>query len=334
VGAGQMSRVDASMLAAYKAGDDAAGSIMASDAFDANSDGAIDENELQGGPQARPRTGGTPAWVGPVRVVSDLDYLAGDAYTGDFGKLDIYLPEGRDDLPVLFFIHGGGLSAGDKASNAAVHRRFASEGFCVVSTNYRLSSPNPAARGATYPDHIEDVAAALRWTWDNIGRYGGDRERIFVWGGSAGGHLTASLALDPSWLEAKALSTNVIRGAVPISGLTDVSTAGAARINAIWHGDPEIVKRASPISHVRRDAPPMLIMVADNEDPGRIDQNRRLYAALQAAGHPDVQFRMLQDRTHSTIAPNMVNEGDEAFEAIMAFLKAHGARNEPLCRPD
>ena len=301
--------------------------------FDANGDGAVEDAELLGRRAQKPKSKGTPAWVGPVRVVSDVDYITGPEYGDDKGKLDIHLPEGGADLPVLFHIHGGGMSKGDKAGNAGVHRRFASQGFCVVTVNYRLSSPDPTAEGATYPDHIEDVAAAFRWTWDNIGRYGGDRERIFVWGGSAGGHLTASLVLDPSYLEEHELSPDVISGAIPISGLVDVRRAGAARINGIWYGDPEIVKKASPLSHVRKDAPPMLIMVADREDPDRIEQNKDLYDALVEVGHPDVEFLVLTDRTHTTIAPNVVNEDDETFEAMMAFLEEHGAGNVPLTPP-
>jgi len=301
--------------------------------FDANGDGTVDDAELRRRREQKSKSKATPAWVGPVRVVSDVDYITGPEYGDDKGKLDIHLPEGGADLPVLFHIHGGGMSKGDKAGNAGVHRRFASQGFCVVTVNYRLSSPDPAVEGATYPDHIEDVAAAFRWTWDNIGRYGGDRERLFVWGGSAGGHLTASLVLDPSYLEAHELSPDVISGAIPISGLVDVRRAGAPRIKVIWYDDPEIVKKASPLTYARKDAPPMLIMVADREDPERIEQNKELYEALVKAGHPDVEYLVLTDRTHTTIAPNVVNEGDETFEAMMAFLEEHGAGNVPQTPP-
>ena len=75
------------------------------------------------------------------------------------------------------------------------------------------------------------------------------------------------------------------------------------------------------------NAPPMLIMAADGEDPDRIAQNRELYKALKAAGHPNVEFRLLIDRTHNTIASNMLNENDEAYDAILAFFAKHGSRN-------
>jgi len=75
-----------------------------------------------------------------VREIKDIAYAAGVEYPDKWGMIDLYLPRGRDHFPVLFFIHGGGLTGGDKSKLTGVGRRFAKEGFGVVTVNYRLPS--------------------------------------------------------------------------------------------------------------------------------------------------------------------------------------------------
>jgi len=249
--------------------------------YDANGNGKLEDEELKPRERGNMLEAARAKYADKVKVISDIEYATGPEYANDRGKLDLYLPKGRKNFPVMLFIHGGALMKGDKASVGPVSMRFATDGFGMVATNYRLSSDNAKIKKATYPDFIEDVAKAFSWVYDNIGKYGGDRKRIFVTGGSAGGHLTALLALDPSFLEAQGLSTKNIKGAIPISGLVDASTAGEVRIAIQWHGDPEIAKKGSPMTHVRKDAPPMLILVADNESQQRIDQNKKMYEALK-----------------------------------------------------
>src|SRR5213594_1723859 len=74
-----------------------------------------------------------------VRVVRDLPYLQGSSYPDDKDKLDLYLPEGRTNAPVIVSYYGGALMAGDKSEHAFSGRRFASAGFVTVIVNYRLS---------------------------------------------------------------------------------------------------------------------------------------------------------------------------------------------------
>ncbi len=303
--------------------------------YDKNKDGALDARELRAfmadrrsrtrkqRPAERSKKTGTTQLNERVRLLEDIDYATGPSYGASKGKLDLYLPRGDKEFPVLFFIHCGGLHGGDKSKLAGVGERFALHGFGVVTANYRLA---PAVK---FPAQIEDVARAFRWVYDHIARYGGDRDRLFVAGGSAGGYLTALLTLDERYLQTRELSGSNIRASIPISGLMDVARTAPGRLETTWKNDPEIVKEASPLTHVRKDAPPILIMFADGEKPGRARQNRDTFEALKKAGHPHVQLKVLKDRTHNTIRPNMAKEGDEALVTMLEFLRKHGAWRSP-----
>ena len=101
-----------------------------------------------------------------VRVVSDLDFVAGAEYPDKKDRLDVYVPASAANAPVIISIHGGGLRAGDKSEQTFVGQRFASAGNVTVVVNHRLS---PAAM---HPAHIEDIAAAVAWVKRNIAQYG------------------------------------------------------------------------------------------------------------------------------------------------------------------
>ena len=134
-------------------------------------------------------------------------------------QLDVYRPKGKDNCPVLFFLHGGGWVIGSKDDYFGVFgygtiaKNLAERGLVVVIANYRLSP------GVKHPEHIKDAARAFGWTCENATKYGGDPRRIFVSGHSAGGHLAALLATDHSYLKLVARSPSDIRGVIAISGV-------------------------------------------------------------------------------------------------------------------
>ena len=116
-----------------------------------------------------------------VRVVHDVPYLQGAGYADNKDKLDIYLPEGRRNAPVIVSYYGNQLMGGDKSEDAYVGRRFAAAGFVTVVVNYRLS---PAV---SHPAHVQDAAASFAWVKRHIADYGGNADQVFLIGYSAGG---------------------------------------------------------------------------------------------------------------------------------------------------
>src|SRR5438309_2196889 len=210
-------------------------------------------------------------------------------------KVDIYAPEGAKNLPVVFWIHGGGWQTGDKSDVQLKPQAFVDRGFVFVSTGYRLL-PN-VDMGTIF----RDIAKSVRWVHDHIAEHGGDPKRILVMGHSAGAQLAALVCIDDRYLKAEGLSLAIIKGCVPVDGDTyDVpAIIETAETRRRVHGQPQATnghrekfgndpakhRDFSAVTHVARDRgiPPFLIMhVADHPDTSA--QAQRLASALKDAG--------------------------------------------------
>ena len=300
------------------------------DHADHNRDGYLDEREMEWvskklaakkqGNVAKPLNPVVPE-TGEIMVVRDFVYRKDKEAAKGRNKLDLYLPSGKKGFPMLFWIHGGGLHSGDKSKIATVAGRFVAEGIGVVSANYRLY---PEAK---YPTQIEDVAVAFAWVHRNIAQHGGAPGKIFVAGGSAGGHLAALLALDESFLKKHGLSSSSIRGVIPISGMMDVSRVGGARLKGVWGEKRSTHRLASPLYHARKDAPPMLFLYAEHDTADRRQQNKVMFEALKQVAHPDVAIHELKDRTHNSIRPNLVDRNDPGARHLLGFISRLAKRD-------
>lgn len=131
-------------------------------------------------------------------------------------QLDVYHFGDQQTRPVLFWVHGGAWAIGDKTSQLDTKLDWAYEkGYILVATNYRLSDedvPQSDTSRVETPDHIIDVADAFAWTYNNIEQYGGDPNRIVIFGHSAGAHLVALLGADTSLLTSRSLPLDAIKG--------------------------------------------------------------------------------------------------------------------------
>lgn len=251
-----------------------------------------------------------------VRVVRDISYLQGATHPDNKDKLDLYLPEGRTNVPVIVSYYGGALMAGDKSEHTFVGQRFASAGVATAIVNYRLSP------GIAHPTHIRDAAASFAWVKRHIKEYGGNPDRIFVIGHSAGAYLVALLATDERYLAAHKLSLRDIRGAVPVSAFYWVERTGVApdRDKSVWGTDKNVWVDASPAHHLHAGVPPMLILYADGDEDWRRRQNVEVVQAIKAAGSANVELAMIKGRTHMSIWEQMGAERDEVAERIITFV--------------
>ena len=123
-----------------------------------------------------------------MQRISNLSY--GDA--GRLNTLDVYRRGGgaAGGGPILIHFHGGGFTSGRKSFEARpLMLHFARRGWVCISANYRL---RPAA---TFPDFLVDAKRVIAWARAHAGDYGGDPERVFIAGSSAGAHLAATAAL-------------------------------------------------------------------------------------------------------------------------------------------
>ena len=259
-------------------------------------------------------SGAVLAQPASVRVVRDLDFVANTDYAENRDKLDLYLPEGRRQFPVIVSIYGGALTAGEKSKHAYVGQRFAAAGFGTAVINYRLS---PAV---SHPAHIQDAAAAFAWVKQHIGEYGGDPNAIFVIGHSAGAYLAALLALDERYLAAHKLAPRDLRGVVPVSAFFYVDRVAPDRPKTVWGTDVKTWLEASPSRYVNKNAPPLLLIYADGDDQWRREQNEEMAAALRKAGGRDVTIKQVMGRNHTTIWSKL-GEDEEVSNLIIAFVR-------------
>jgi acetyl esterase/lipase len=253
-----------------------------------------------------------------VSVIKDLDYIANLDYADGKDRLDLYIPKGVTNAPVIFSIHGGALSQGDRTEELFVGQRFAAAGYLTVVVSYRLSPQ------VSHPAHIQDVAAAFAWVKRNIRQHAGDPNRIIVIGHSAGAYLAALLASDSRYLAAHKLSPNDIKGIVPVSGFFWVEKPGVApdRPKDVWGNDPKVWMEASPPRYLRADLPPVLLIYTDGDEDWRRKQNDDMAAAYRSAGHKDVTVRRIDGRTHMSVWTNMLEgESEETSSAILVFAK-------------
>jgi arylformamidase len=244
--------------------------------------------------------------------------------------LDVYSPRGAKNLPVVFWIHGGGWQTGDKSSVQNKPQAFMDKGFVFVSTNYRLL---PTVDMGTI---IRDVARSIRWVHDHVAEYGGDPKRLVVGGHSAGAQLAAIVCTDDRYLKAEGLGLDIVKACVPVDGDTyDVPAiveTGETRRRA--HGlpqpkaghrekfgnDPSKHRDYSAVTHVARGKgiPPFFILYV-SEHPDTNAQAQRLGNALKEAG---ITYTLHGGRetTHNKINADLGLPDDPATKALSEFL--------------
>ncbi|WP_448543263.1 alpha/beta hydrolase [Roseiflexus sp.] len=133
----------------------------------------------------------------------------------DLLSLDIYTPPNAQNAPVVMWVHGGGYVIGDKANQMRYKiDLFNTQGWILVSVNYRLSRPDKGA--AQFPDHFMDVAAAVAWVHEHIDEYGGDPSRIALLGHSAGADIVANVGVNPTYLQTYGLNLNALTCLAPL----------------------------------------------------------------------------------------------------------------------
>jgi acetyl esterase/lipase len=250
-------------------------------------------------------------------VVHDVDYVQGVDYEDGKDLLDIYMPEGAENAPVMVFFHGGQLRAGDKSVGQGFAQRFVSAGIGVVSASYRLS---PMFR---HPAHVEDAASATAWVVENIARYGGDPQNVYVTGHSAGAYLAALLILDPTLLGAHGLSPRSIRGSIPISAFLYVEETAADRPKDVWGSDPTDWMAASVSPHIGTAQGRMLLIYADGDDEWRRTQNDTFGDAMRQAGNHGTRVVEVPDRNHFTLMTSLNAEDDRIRALVLDFIGGH-----------
>ena len=194
----------------------------------------------------------------------------------DDQDIDIYLPDDvtATNVPVFMFIHGGSWTHGYKEWLGFMAPAFTTLPAIFVSVGYRL------APDTKFPLPVEDCRNALKWVYENIGEHGGDRNRIFVGGHSAGGHLAAMLTLELDALEASGLPRDVLKACFPVSGVFDLVGRDEERLGPLLNS-PADARAASPIQLVEGNRTPFLFAIGEIDFPELIPQSHAMAEALR-----------------------------------------------------
>ena len=227
------------------------------------------------------------------KFIKDISYVSADesdAYRKERCKLDVYYPETDNGFATLVWYHGGGLEGGNKEVLEAFRR----QGFAVVAVNYRLY---PQAK---CPSYLDDAALALAWTFENIEKYGGRKDQIYVSGHSAGGYLALMMVLAKEFTQQYGLDADRIAKAYPISGQT-VTHYTIRKERALPEGIP-VIDEFAPITHSSRGGAPMVLFTGDRdlEMLARWEENVHLQSLLKNFKHDSVLYE-LDGFNHNTV---------------------------------
>ena len=264
-----------------------------------------------------------PGDAGVERVAAGARFMPGAD-----GKLDVWMrPTAHvKRRPVVIFFYGGAWVKGRRTDYGFVGKAYAARGFVVVIPDYRK------VPGVRFPAFVEDGAQAVRWTQDNIARFGGDPDRILLAGHSAGGYIAMMLALDRRYLKAAGVDPAVIRGVAGFAGAYNFFPFTSARAVAAM-GNATDPRQTQPISFARRDAPPLWLGTgtADTEVEPR---NAVTLAAREAAlGSRTTILREYPGLTHDDLIMAIskpFREKAPVLEDSVAFF--HRCMDQTLAR--
>ena len=237
-----------------------------------------------------------------VTVYRDMAYIT-DGHERQ--KLDLYVPDAGENLPLIIWVHGGAWRGGDKAHYTPME--YLKGGYAGASINYRLS------QHAVFPAQIEDVKAAVRWLRANAETYRLDPNRFAAWGSSAGGHLVAMLGtagdVDAFEVGANLEVSSKVQAVVDYFGPTDFLQMDAQSLpDGLVHDAPDSpesqlvggpiqehkdrVASANPITYVSKNDPPFLIINGDQDKLVPYHQSVLLKDALEQAGVPVTLYKV------------------------------------------
>jgi acetyl esterase/lipase len=234
--------------------------------------------------------------------------------------LDVYAPINARAAPVVVFFYGGRWENGAPAEYRFVGQALASQGFVAVLPDYRHY---PKVR---FPEFVRDAARAVRWTHQQIVRYGGDPDALFVMGHSSGAHLAAMLALDPQYLAQEGLDRSLLKGMIGLAGPYDFLPLTDADLRDMF-GPPERYELSQPIAFADGDNPPLLLLHGENDVTVRVRNTRNLAAAVSRAGGP-VETVIYPEMSHAWLIASLaapLRGTADVLEQVAGFIREHAA---------
>ena len=238
-----------------------------------------------------------------ARLSAEIDVPYG---RGALETLDIF-PSAKPDAPVQVFIHGGYWRALDKADHSFAAEALVEAGATVVMPNYDLCPSVDLDR------IVEQVRAAVAWTYRHASGFGGDPDRLFISGHSAGAHL-AIMALSAD--RDQGLPPTAIKGVTAISGLYDLKPVLRISVNEDVRLTAEMAERNSPTLHPPARGLPMMIAVGADEPAGWIKQSTDFRDAYNRVCGP-CDYLEVAGRSHFSILHDVADRDSALCQAML-----------------
>jgi arylformamidase len=212
-------------------------------------------------------------------------------------RLDVF-PCGRAAAPTLAYIHGGYWQTNDKEPYAFLGEGLLPAGFNLALVEYTLA---PEAR---LDQIVAEIRAAVAWVIEHAKELGGDPDRVFVAGHSAGGHLTAV-----------AMNDARVAGGIAISGLYDLEPIRLNYLNEKLRLDPAEAARNSPMAHLPSAASPLAVTVGLGELPELIRQSEEYWQAWSRHGLKG-EYLPLPAHDHFSILEELAQPSGRLLDAL------------------
>jgi len=242
------------------------------------------------------------------KAVDGLAGSAGVVYDRSGERLDVW-GTGKRPRPVFMFIHGGYWKALSRADSAFMARMLDDQGVATVVPDYTL------APGATLEEIVRQVRAAVAWVYDNGPEHGLDPERIVVGGSSAGGHLTG-MTMVGGWQAELGLPEDVVKAAMPFSGLFDIRPLTRVYVNE-WLGlDAERAATLSPEMLEAERRVPAVIAVAEEDGAGFVEQSRRFQA------HWGGELMVVPGRNHFDVELDLGDPKSAVSRKLLGLIRS------------
>ncbi len=235
--------------------------------------------------------------------------------------VDLYRPRGVENAPVLVYVHGGGYRTGDRDLSPLVYSNiptyFARHGYLAMSATYRL------APLASWPSGAEDMRALVDWVRKNARTHGGDPDRLFLMGHSAGATHVATYAFDSRF---QPPDGHGLAGIVLVSGRYrlrwDPDDPSLDSIREYFGDDPTLYESRSVVTHVPASDVAAMLVVAERDQPNLVETSGELFSALCRRDEGRCP-RFLQLRHHNHLSEVIhFNTGDELLGSeILDFVE-------------
>ncbi|MDB5241237.1 MAG: alpha/beta hydrolase [Spirosoma sp.] len=263
----------------------------------------------------------------PSRRIKDIAYrdVNSPGFSAERHVLDVYAPKQKSTsgYPVVVFIHGGNWDSGSKNLYSFIGRRLAKQQVVAVIINYRL------APGVLVPVMADDCAHAILWATQHIAEYGGDPNRIFTMGHSAGGGLAALMATKDELFTKLGLSRNPVKGAIlddpagldMYDYLQKMQYPNDQQYLVSFGKDQAVWRSVSPMYYVGKDSPPMLIYIGGRSYPSIINSGSIFHKKLQILG-VNHEYTVLPGKKHIPMVVQLFWKNNTIYRNLLTFVGA------------